>query len=145
MRMSKFYLDKFISQSYSRRKEVNRLSEGSEPVIQCPCGRIIKDPSEYKLLYLKKEQFEIDIICPNDTCYLRELGFIKFRLEGDKIKIEKASFYPPFVTWNVTRLGKELATKLLKQHLKNIVEKQVDWEKIKEGAKKALEQESSGA
>lgn len=108
----------------------------SEEYIQCVCGRIIKDASEYKVLYLKKEQRELDILCPNDTCYLRELGFIKFEMIGEKPKITKASFYSPFVTWNVARLGKEKASKLLKQHLQDLIRKCVDWNKIIEETKK---------
>jgi len=112
------------------------LSE-SQNYIQCPCGRVIKDPSEYKLLYLKKEQNEVDILCPNDTCYLRELGFVKFRVdENGEIRLEKASFYPPFVTWNVARMGREKATKTLREHLRWIYSKGIDWEKIKVDIKK---------
>ena len=44
-----------------------------EEYVQCPCGRVIKDPEEYKVVYLKHEMREIDILCPNDSCYLREL------------------------------------------------------------------------
>lgn len=112
------------------------LSE-SQNYIQCPCGRVIKDPSEYKLLYLKKEQNEVDILCPNDTCYLRELGFVKFKVdENGEIRLEKASFYPPFVTWNVARMGREKATKTLREHLRWIYSKGIDWEKIKVDIKK---------
>ncbi len=109
----------------------------SQNYIQCPCGRVIKDPSEYKLLYLKKEQNEVDILCPNDTCYLRELGFVKFKVdENGEIRLEKASFYPPFVTWNVARMGREKATKTLREHLRWIYSKGIDWEKIKVDIKK---------
>ncbi len=97
--------------------------------IQCPCGRIIEDPEEYKVLYLKHEMREIDILCPNDACYLRELGYVKFDIENGKAKFKEASFYPPFVTWNAGRLGFENAEKLLKSHLKHIVER-IDWERI---------------
>jgi len=107
-----------------------------EEYVQCVCGRIIKDASEYKVLYLKKEQRELDILCPNDTCYLRELGFIKFEMIGEKPRITKASFYSPFVTWNVARLGKEKASRLLKQHLQDLIRKCVDWNKIIEETKK---------
>jgi len=97
--------------------------------IQCPCGRIINSPDEYKVLYLKHELQEIDILCPNDSCYLRELGYIKFEIKNGKAVFKEASFYPPFVTWNSGRLGFEKAEKLLKSHLKAIVKK-VDWERI---------------
>ncbi|MCD6369598.1 MAG: hypothetical protein J7L38_07375 [Thermoproteales archaeon] len=121
------------------------MTNGSEGKVQCPCGRTINDASDYKLLYLKKEQYEIDILCPNDTCFLRELGFIKFAVEDNNLKILKASFYPPFVTWNVARLGKEKATQMLKQHLRDIINNQIDWAKIREGAKKVAEEEESRA
>lgn len=113
--------------------------------IQCVCGRIIKDPSEYKVVYIKKENRELDILCPNDTCYLRELGFIQFTLEGDKPKITKATFYSPFVTWNVARLGRERANELLKQHLQLLVKRHIDWNKIVEETKKQIEREKAAA
>ena len=124
------------------------MAESSKPKIQCPCGRFIESPADYKLLYLKKEQNEIDILCPNDTCYLRELGFIKFKIDEKtrKLKIERAAFYPPFVTWNAARLGAEVAHRILKEHLREIVLKYVDWQRVKEDYFKRLEQarQSSG-
>jgi len=126
------------------RVEGVELSEGQE-YIQCVCGRLIKDPSEYKVVYIKKENRELDILCPNDTCYLRELGFIQFRLEGDKPRITKATFYSPFVTWNVARLGKEKATQLLKQHLQMLIRRYIDWNKIVEETKKQIERERAAA
>ena len=121
------------------------MSEGGKEYIQCVCGRSIRDASEYKVVYIKKENRELDILCPNDTCYLRELGFVQFKLEGDKPKITKASFYSPFVTWNVARLGKDRATKLLKQHLQDIVRKYVNWDRIVEETKKQIEREKARA
>ena len=97
--------------------------------IQCPCGRIIENPDEYKILYLKHELREIDILCPNDSCYLRELGYIKFEIKDGKAVFKEASFYPPFVTWNAGRLGFENAEKILKSHLKAIAKK-VDWVRL---------------
>jgi hypothetical protein len=97
--------------------------------IQCPCGRIIEDPEEYKVLYLKHELQEIDILCPNDSCYLRELGYIKFDIKNGKAKFREASFYPPFVTWNSGRIGSDEAEKSLKDHLKKIAKK-VDWARL---------------
>jgi len=118
----------------SKKEEAHVLEK---PKIQCVCGRIIESAADYKLLYLKKEQNEIDILCPNDVCYLRELGFIKFKIdENGNPKASSASFYPPFVTWNVSRLGKEVAMKLLKEHLRDLVTKFVDWDKIREDIKK---------
>lgn len=113
--------------------------------IQCVCGRIIKDPSEYKVVYIKKENRELDILCPNDTCYLRELGFIQFTLENDKPKIQKATFYSPFVTWNVARIGKERTNDLLRQHLQTLIKRHIDWHKIVEETKKQIEREKAAA
>jgi len=102
----------------------------SEPErIQCPCGRIIENPDEYKVLYLKHEMREIDVLCPNDACYLRELGYVKFNLEKGQAKFREASFYPPFVTWNSGRLGFDEAEKMLKSHLSQVVRK-IDWKRI---------------
>jgi len=96
--------------------------------VQCPCGRDIKDAGEFKLLFLKKELNEIDILCPNETCYLRELGFIRFDVKDGKAKFREASFYPPFVTWNKSQLGDEEAGSTLKKMLKELVTKYVDWD-----------------
>jgi hypothetical protein len=106
------------------------------PVLQCPCGRIITNPQEFKLLFLKMEMKEIDILCPNDSCYLRELGYIKFDIKDGAPVFKEAMFYPPFVTWNNSRLGSEVAMKLMKEHLKVIVTKVVDWKRIKENIEK---------
>ena len=104
--------------------------------IQCPCGRIIDSPEEYKVLYLKHELREIDILCPNDSCYLRELGYIKFDIKDGAPVFKEAMFYPPFVTWNNSRLGSEVAMRLMKEHLRVIVTKVVDWKRIKENIDK---------
>ncbi len=100
------------------------------PALICPCGRSIEDASEFKLLYLKKELNEIDILCPNDNCYLREVGYIKFETVDGKPKFKEASFYPPFVTWNASQMGKEAAITELKATLKKLVER-IDWTMIK--------------
>lgn len=97
--------------------------------VQCPCGRLIDNPDDYKVLYLKRELQEIDILCPNDSCYLRELGYIKFDVKGEKAKFREASFYPPFVTWNSGRVGSDSAERLLKDHLKRIASK-IDWQRL---------------
>ena len=120
------------------------MSEGEE-YVQCVCGRIIKSPADYKVVFIKKENRELDILCPNDTCYLRELGFIQFRLEGEKPRILKATFYSPFVTWNVARFGKEKAMRLLKQHLQELIRRYIDWNKIVEETKKQIERELAAA
>lgn len=113
--------------------------------VQCVCGRVIKDPSEYKVIYIKKENREIDILCPNDTCYLRELGFILFTLSEDKPKIIRATFYSPFVTWNVARVGKDRAMEMLRLHMQALIRRYVDWGKIVEETKKQIEREKAAA
>lgn len=104
----------------------------SEKTLQCPCGKKYASPDEYKLVFVKKDQCEIDILCANPACHLKELGYVKFGIDKarNKAYIEIASFYPPYVTWNATRLSKEDALKLLEQHLRYIVEKRIDWRKI---------------
>ncbi len=131
-----------MSGESSKVKEVPPEEIPEAELIQCPCGRFIKAPSEYKLLYLKKEQNEIDILCPNDVCYLRELGFVKFKVDEKrkKIMLETAAFYPPFVTWNAARLGADKAHNILKQHLREIVTKYIDWNRVKEDYFKRLEE-----
>ncbi len=100
------------------------------PALICPCGRRIEDASEFKLLYLKKELNEIDILCPNDNCYLREVGYIKFEIVDGKPRFKEASFYPPFVTWNASQMGRDAAIVELKNTLKKLVER-IDWAMIK--------------
>lgn len=102
--------------------------------IQCPCGRVIENPGDYTLLYLKHELREIDILCPNDACYLRELGYVRFEFRDKQAKFKEATFYPPFVTWNSGRIGHENSEALLKSHLKEIVTKMIDWARISKGA-----------
>lgn len=117
--------------------------------IQCPCGQLIEDYTKYSLLYLKKDQNEIDIGCPNDYCYLRELGFLKFDIdETGKINFEKGRFYAPYVTWNATRMTEDNTVRVLKQHLIDITEKHVQWDKVikdfkKKEAEKASEEVST--
>ena len=101
---------------------------------QCPCGRVIEAPSDYTLLYLKRELREIDILCPNDACYLRELGYVRFEFRDKEAKFKEATFYPPFVTWNAGRIGHENSEAILKSHLREIVTKLIDWERISKGA-----------
>lgn len=97
--------------------------------IQCPCGRVIESGDEYKVLYLKHELREIDLLCPNDACYLRELGYVRFDFDKGAAKFKEASFYPPFVTWNSGRLGFDEAEKMLKNQLGRIVKK-IDWKRV---------------
>jgi hypothetical protein len=100
--------------------------------IQCPCGQNIKHYQDYLLLFLKKDMGEIDILCPNDYCYLRELGFLKFDInESGDVDFEVGRFYAPYVTWNATRMSEDAILTVLKQHLINIAEKSIDWSRIK--------------
>jgi hypothetical protein len=105
--------------------------------VQCPCGRTIYTASEYNLILLKKELGEIDVLCPNDNCYLRELGYVKFKIEGGKAKFDHATFYPPFVTWNASQQGAEKASQILKQHLKDLVTKIINWKRITQDMRSA--------
>jgi hypothetical protein len=107
------------------------MTESSTSQIQCPCGQFIPEYTEYQLLFLKKDMKEIDILCPNEFCYLRELGFLKFYIENGKIKLEKGRFYAPYVTWNATRMSEGETVKILKQHLIEITEKHVQWKIVK--------------
>lgn len=104
----------------------------SEIKLQCPCGKEYSSPNEYDIVFIKKDQCEIDILCSNPACFLKELGYVKFKVDKDayKVKIEIASFYPPYVTWNATRLGKEKALGMLENHLRTILERALDWRKI---------------
>ncbi|MHA1979389.1 MAG: hypothetical protein ACW98I_20995 [Candidatus Hodarchaeales archaeon] len=119
----------------------------SESTIQCPCGQAIHDYSGYSLLYLKKESDEggeIDILCKNDYCYLRELGYLKFRIDkARKILLEKGKFYAPYVTWNATRMTEEKTVEILKTHLVDITEKLVQWDKVTKRTREDKKESSS--
>lgn len=104
---------------------------GEEEFVQCPCGRIIRDAGEYRLVFLRRGAFEVDILCPNEVCYLKELGYVKFRFNDGEIVLESAEFYPPFVTWNSSRLGFEKTSSILKEHLRTIVRELIDWNEVK--------------
>jgi hypothetical protein len=97
--------------------------------LQCPCGRIIDSPKGYKALYLRGLR-EIAIICPNDNCHVRELGYVSFEVEGREVRFKTAAFYRPYVSWNVNQLGNEKAVEVLKAHLHELVAKIIDWQKI---------------
>lgn len=99
--------------------------------IQCPCGRIIRGADEYRLVFLRRGAFEVDILCPNEVCYLKELGYVKFRFNDGGIVLESAEFYPPFVTWNSSRLGFEKTSNILKKHLRIIVRELINWDEVK--------------
>jgi len=101
-------------------------------VVQCPCGRVIRDARDYRLVFLRRGALEIDILCPNDSCYLKELGYIRFRVDNGRIRLVRAEFYPPFVTWNAGRLGFDVASKILREHLRIIIREVVDWNRIRE-------------
>lgn len=119
-------------------------AEEKKGVVQCVCGTYISEPSDYDLVFLKKDRMEIDIICPNPDCYLHELGFIKFDLKGEKPIFEDARFYSPFCTWNASRMGREEMEKKLREHLIWLVEQGVDWKSVVASLKK-YEQEKAEA
>jgi len=110
--------------------------EKQSDVVQCVCGTYIRSPADYDLVFLKKDQMEIDIICPNPDCYLHELGFIKFKVESGKPYLVDARFYSPFCTWNASRMGRETMEKKLRQHLIWLVEEGVDWKGVMTSLKK---------
>ena len=105
---------------------------GDEVVLQCPCGKEYRDPMEYKLLFVKKEQCEIVILCSNPVGHLKGLGYIKFKIDKThrKVHVEITSLYSPYVTWNNTRLGNEKAVRLPESRLRFIPEKRIDWKRI---------------
>ena len=103
----------------------------AEIKIQCPCGVYI-ERDQYQLLYLKKGMGEIDILCHNDFCYLKELGFVKFYFDEDgNLKFQNGRFYSPYVTWNATRMSEDQTVVVLKSHLTHIANNLIDWKKIK--------------
>ncbi|MFX1284073.1 MAG: hypothetical protein ACFFB5_10480 [Promethearchaeota archaeon] len=112
---------------------LQKTENSQKNTVQCPCGKMIESTEDYQLLFLKKEMNEIDILCPNDTCYLRELGFITFeKIDTPKkqIKLNQAVFYVPFVTWNATRLTEKKAAEILKKQLIDLVQNHVEWHKL---------------
>lgn len=98
--------------------------------LQCPCGRIIDSPRGYKALYLSKGSREIAILCPNDNCHLRELGYVRFEIDGLVAKYKAAAFYHQYVSWNIAQLGSEKAVETLKKHLHELVANGINWQKI---------------
>lgn len=98
--------------------------------IQCSCGTYLDDPKQYNLLFLKKELNEIDILCPNQSCFLRELGYVKFHRSSGKAVFDEASFYPPFVTWNAAQDTSGETDAILKNHLKEIVTNLINWKRV---------------
>ncbi len=104
--------------------------DSNDKTVQCPCGHNIKNETNYNILYLKKELKEIDILCPNSTCYLGELGFIKFYIQNNRPKLKIARFYSPYVTWNATQLGEQKAKKLLEGHLERLITQKINWRKV---------------
>lgn len=94
--------------------------------VQCPCGRLIRSPREYVVFLMNIGEHEISLLCPNEGCYLEELGRIRFTVKGKSRTIEEASFNPFFFSWNSDRLGEERAKALLESHMKNAIDG-IDW------------------
>ncbi|MGC8631909.1 MAG: hypothetical protein ACP5T2_05785 [Thermoprotei archaeon] len=126
----------------SKQAQKETAEKEKSEVVQCVCGTYINEPSDYDLVFLKKDRMEIDIICPNPDCYLHELGFIKFNLKGEKPNLEDARFYSPFCTWNASRMGREGMEKKLREHLIWLVEQGVDWKSVVASLKKYEEEKA---
>ena len=95
--------------------------------ISCICNREINSYLDYKLVFLTEVSNEIDIFCPNSSCSIKELGYIKFNVNEDEtLSFSKAKFYPTFVSFNVQSINDENYF-LLKSHLKELVSKRINW------------------
>jgi hypothetical protein len=97
--------------------------------IECICNQKIKSFKDYKLAILEEITGEIDIFCPNESCSVRELGYIKFKNENGTTSFLKAKFYPTFVSYNVSTRDDE-SYLLMKSHLIDIVKKSIDWTEL---------------
>jgi hypothetical protein len=96
---------------------------------QCPCGRLIRSPKEYSIFLLNLREHEINVLCPNEGCYLGELGRIRFTTKGRSWSIEEASFNSFFLSWNSDRLGEERTKDLLESHLRDVI-RGIDWPSV---------------
>ena len=95
--------------------------------ISCICNYEINSAESYKLVILKEVTDEIDIFCPNQSCSVKELGYIKFKRNKDNsISFSKAKFYPTFVSYNITSTN-DPKYFILKNHLIYIAKNRVNW------------------
>gem|GEM_PF-6995905 len=110
-----------LLEAYSQENQ-----KGENDYVQCPCGRLIRSPREYRIFLFNIREHEINILCPNEGCYLGELGRIEFVTKARSWVIEEASFNSFFLSWNSDRLGEERTKALLESHLKNVIGG-IDW------------------
>jgi len=100
----------------------------SRPWLECPCGARIVRSDEVRLVWTGRDR--IDIVCPGDSCYLKEVGYIGFSRHGDKVRLKRVSFYPPFSSWNLSRLGRERGSKLLDDLARGLMKRKVSWAQL---------------
>ncbi len=97
----------------------------NSPWLECPCGAKILHHGELRLEWKRENESQVHIICPDDSCYLREVGHIRFERNGHEVRLKKVMFYPPFSSWNLARLGRERGNKLLKLLARELVKRKV--------------------
>ena len=107
-----------------------------EGEVQCPCGRIIRSPKEYRVFFMREIGNVVYLLCPNERCYVGELGNITFSIHGRSAKVDRAFFNMLFYSWNSEQLGEKTAKILLEDHLKTIVTRDINWQTISETAKR---------
>jgi len=95
--------------------------------LECPCGAKITHPDKLRLVWKGREEDRLDILCPGDSCYLREVGYIESRRDGDEVRLKGVTFYRPFSSWNLSRLGRERGNKLLSDLARGVVKRKVSW------------------
>ena len=100
-----------------------------ETSIRCICNQKLNSFRDYKLAILEGITEEIDIFCPNESCSIRELGYVKFFNNNGNISFSKAKFYPTFVSYNVSNTEDKTYQKL-KSHLRDIVNISIDWKNL---------------
>ncbi len=102
----------------------------SAPWLECPCGAKIVHQGELRLALTQRGETQLYILCPDNSCYLREVGYIRFKRDGDKVRLNKVIFYPPFSSWNIARLGRERGSKLLRQLAAALMKREVSWKEL---------------
>jgi len=98
--------------------------------LECPCGARIAHPDELRFVWIGREKDRLDILCPDDSCYLREVGCIEFKRCGDEVRLKGVTFYRPFSSWNLSRLGRERGNKLLRDLARGLVRRKLSWTQL---------------
>jgi len=98
--------------------------------LECPCGAKIVHQGELRLVWPQKDENQLYILCPDDSCYLKEVGYILLRRGGNEVRLNRVIFYPAFSSWNLARLGRERGNSLLKQLAKELRKRRVSWEDL---------------